>query len=82
MSVLVIDVGTSGLRSAVVTGQARVLVANTFAPYEIFLMAGLVYLALNYVLTRLFVMAESRLNARVPVIISKRMAPREKRSLR
>lgn len=43
------------------TGQARVLVANTFAPYEIFLMAGLVYLALNYVLTRLFVMAESRL---------------------
>ncbi len=43
------------------TGKARVLVANTFAPYEIFVMAGLVYLALTFVLTRFFAYIESKL---------------------
>lgn len=32
------------------TGTARLLTAETYAPYEMFLGAGLVYLAINYVL--------------------------------
>jgi octopine/nopaline transport system permease protein len=43
------------------TGKARGLVADTFAPYEIFVMAGLVYLAMTFLLTRLFARIESHL---------------------
>ena len=44
------------------TGTARTLVARTFAPYEIFLAAALVYLALNLVLTALVRRAEISLS--------------------
>lgn len=43
------------------TGKARVLVANTFAPYEIFVMAGLVYLVMTFILTRAFARIEKKL---------------------
>lgn len=43
------------------TGKARVLVANTFAPYEIFVMAGLVYLVMTFILTRVFSRIEEKL---------------------
>jgi octopine/nopaline transport system permease protein len=43
------------------TGNARLLVANTFAPYEIFVMAALVYLVMTYGLTRMFARLESKL---------------------
>lgn len=46
------------------TGRARLLVANTFAPYEIFIMAGMVYLVLTYALTRLFALIEAKLKLR------------------
>jgi ABC-type arginine/histidine transport system permease subunit len=32
------------------TGTARLLTSETYAPYEVFLSAGLVYLAINYAL--------------------------------
>jgi octopine/nopaline transport system permease protein len=41
------------------TGTARVLVAETYAPYEIFLSAGAVYLALVFVVTRCFAWLET-----------------------
>lgn len=44
------------------TGSARLLTAETYAPYEIFLGAGLVYLAINYVLLRGVRALEASLN--------------------
>ncbi len=41
-------------------GTARVLVSDTFAPYEIFLMTGVVYLLLTFVITRAFGWIERR----------------------
>ncbi len=36
------------------TGTARSIVAETYAPFEVFALAGVIYLALNVVITRLF----------------------------
>jgi len=44
------------------TGSARLLTSETYAPYEIFLAAGLVYLAINYVLMRGMRTLEASLN--------------------
>lgn len=44
-----------------VTGTARVLVSRTYAPYEIFILAGAIYLALAFILTRGFTWLERRL---------------------
>lgn len=41
------------------TGTARLLSAETYAPYEVFLGAGLVYLAINYSLMLLMRRLES-----------------------
>ena len=46
------------------TGMARNIVSGTYAPYEIFLIAGLIYLAITALITRSFVLLETRL--RVP----------------
>jgi His/Glu/Gln/Arg/opine family amino acid ABC transporter permease subunit len=46
------------------TGMARNLVASTFAPYEIFVAAGAIYLAITLLLTRGFALMERRL--RIP----------------
>ncbi|WP_448954847.1 ABC transporter permease [Labrys neptuniae] len=45
-----------------ITGLSRKLVSETFAPYEIFIAAGLLYLGLTFLLTGLFHMLEARLN--------------------
>ena len=45
-----------------VTGVARNIVAKTFAPYEIFISAAIVYLAMTWVIQRLLALAERRLN--------------------
>jgi His/Glu/Gln/Arg/opine family amino acid ABC transporter permease subunit len=37
-----------------ITGVARTLVADTYAPFEIFTLAGMFYLALGYTITRVF----------------------------
>ncbi len=44
------------------TGVARVIVARTFAPYELFLMAALMYLALTLLIVRALKYAEWRLS--------------------
>lgn len=51
----------SAITLAELTGKARGLVADTYAPYEIFLLAGLVYLALTFTLTQVFGVLERRL---------------------
>jgi octopine/nopaline transport system permease protein len=43
------------------TGQARNLVSATYAPYEIFLAVGAVYLALSLVIGRAFAWLERHL---------------------
>jgi His/Glu/Gln/Arg/opine family amino acid ABC transporter permease subunit len=45
-----------------ITGVARTLVAHTFAPYEIFLVAEVLYLALTFITTRLLAATEIWLN--------------------
>ncbi|MBC7793981.1 MAG: ABC transporter permease subunit [Clostridia bacterium] len=42
-------------------GTARVLVSDTFAPYEIFVTAGAVYLALTFAIARVFRQIERRM---------------------
>lgn len=44
------------------TGVARVIVARTFAPYELFLMAALIYLAMTLLIVRSLKYAEWRLS--------------------
>ncbi|MGV1760521.1 ABC transporter permease [Rhizobium sp. A22-96] len=43
-----------------ITGLSRQLVSETFAPYEVFLVAGTLYLLLTLAMTRLFQMVEAR----------------------
>jgi polar amino acid transport system permease protein len=44
------------------TGVARIIVARSFAPYELFLTAGVIYLLMTFVVTRAFKQAEYRLS--------------------
>lgn len=46
-----------------ITGLSRKLVSETFAPYEIFIAAGVLYLGLTFLLTGFFNVLEARLNA-------------------
>ncbi len=45
-----------------ITGVARTIVSNTFAPYEIYITAGLIYLIMTFAITRVFHFLERRLN--------------------
>lgn len=44
------------------TGYARALVSQTYAPYELFISAVLIYLGLTFIVTRLLNLTEYRLN--------------------
>ena len=44
-----------------VTGIARLIIAKTFSPVEIFIVAGLIYLTINFVITRLVNFCEIKL---------------------
>jgi His/Glu/Gln/Arg/opine family amino acid ABC transporter permease subunit len=44
------------------TGAARVIVSRTFAPYEIFITAAIIYLLITFFITRGFGWAERRFN--------------------
>jgi His/Glu/Gln/Arg/opine family amino acid ABC transporter permease subunit len=44
------------------TGVARKIVSATYAPFEIFITAGLIYLAITFVVTRIINLLEYRLN--------------------
>ncbi len=52
------------------TGVARVIVARTFAPYELFLMAAVMYLVLTLIIVRVLKYVEWRLNPHMRVVIS------------
>jgi polar amino acid transport system permease protein/octopine/nopaline transport system permease protein len=62
---VILTLKATSLASAItlleLTGRARSIVANTYAPYEIFLLTGLVYLAMTYALSRLFTRVEQHL---------------------
>jgi octopine/nopaline transport system permease protein len=44
-----------------VTGIARLIIAKTFSPVEIFIVAGLIYLTINFIVTRLVNLCEIKL---------------------
>ncbi|MNE43853.1 Octopine transport system permease protein OccM [compost metagenome] len=45
-----------------VTGNARKIVAQTFSPYEVFISAALIYLAITLLTTQVFRLLEERLS--------------------
>ena len=47
------------------TGMARTIIARTYMPVEIFLAAGLIYLAITFVFVQLFRLLERRLSRHV-----------------
>ena len=55
-----------------VTGLAAKLISATYRPVEVFICAGAIYLLMNFVITRIFKLAEFRLSAaqRQPAILS------------
>jgi His/Glu/Gln/Arg/opine family amino acid ABC transporter permease subunit len=63
---VILVIKSSSLASTItlldITGVARTLVAHTYAPYEIFLVAGALYLALTFVTTRILIAVEAWLN--------------------
>ena len=44
-----------------VTGIARLIIAKTFSPVEVFIVAGLIYLTINFIITRLVDFCEIKL---------------------
>lgn len=62
---VVLMLKASSLASAItlmeLTGTARNIVAETFAPYEVFISAALVYLGLTFVCARCFALLEHRM---------------------
>ncbi len=62
---IVLTIKSSSLASTItlleLTGVARTIVAESFAVYEAFLEAGLIYLLLNFLITRAVAFAEHRL---------------------
>ena len=44
-----------------ITGIARLIIAKTFSPVEIFIVAGLIYLTINFIVTRLVNYSEIKL---------------------
>ena len=63
---LILMVKASSLISIVtlmeITGIARTIISKTYAPVEIFLVAGSIYLLINFIITRLVKYAEIRLS--------------------
>lgn len=63
---VILMVKSSSLASTItlleVTGIARGIIARTFAPVEIFIVAGAIYLSINFVVTRVIRHAEWRLS--------------------
>jgi octopine/nopaline transport system permease protein len=63
---VILMVKSSSLASTItlleVTGIARGIISRTFAPVEIFIVAGAIYLSINFLVTRAIRYAEWRLN--------------------
>jgi octopine/nopaline transport system permease protein len=45
-----------------ITGIARTIISKTYAPVEIFIVAGSIYLLINFLITRLIKFSENKLN--------------------
>ena len=45
-----------------ITGIARTIISKTYAPVEIFIVAGSIYLLINFIITRFIKYTECRLN--------------------
>ncbi|MBO9136662.1 ABC transporter permease subunit (plasmid) [Rhizobium sp. B230/85] len=58
-----------------ITGLSRKLVAETFAPYEVFIAAGILYLCLTFILTSTFQALESLLTGAPQTNASPRRGP-------
>lgn len=62
---IILMVKASSLASTItimeLTGIARAVISRTFAPFEIFIVAGAIYLAINFLVTRAIKYAEWRL---------------------
>jgi polar amino acid transport system permease protein len=60
---IILVIKSSSLASSItlldITGAARTLVAHTYAPYEVFLVAGALYLALVFATTRVLAWVET-----------------------
>lgn len=63
---IILMVKSSSLASTItlmeVTGLARKMIAATFQPVEIFIIAGAIYLAINFIVTRLVMAVEFKLS--------------------
>ena len=63
---IILMVKSSSLASTItileITGIAKKIIAATFAPVEIFIIAGGIYLTMNFVVSRLIVWSERRLS--------------------
>ncbi len=57
------------------TGAAQIIVARTFSPYEIFIAAGILYLCMTFILTRLLKLLEYRLNRHMRAPRAARIEP-------
>ncbi|UXN03631.1 ABC transporter permease [Bartonella sp. HY406] len=72
---IILMVKTTSLASAItlleITGIAGKIIAETYRAVDVFIIAGAIYLAINFILTRCIAMIEYRLNAhqRPPVEI-------------
>jgi len=45
-----------------ITGIARTIISKTYAPVEIFIVAGSIYLLINFLITRMIKFSENKLN--------------------
>jgi octopine/nopaline transport system permease protein len=64
-----------------ITGLARRMVSDTFAPFEVFLAAGLLYLLLTFAISKLFQALEARLTL-AKLAEKRRPSPRRNRPAR
>lgn len=71
---IILMVKASSLASTVtlleITGLARKLISQTYAVFEIFLLAGAIYLLINLIITRLIKLAERSLGMHPPAVTS------------
>ena len=77
---VILVIKSSSLASTItlldITGTARTIVAQTFAPYEIFLVAGALYLVITFVVTQLIAAAERWLAPERRAAAATRATPR------
>ena len=78
---IILMVKSSSLASTItlmeITGIAERLISRTFAPIEIFIVAGSIYLTINYVATRAIAMTEWRLTPHLRPLVESPATPED-----